>query len=153
MFLTLRKVLYLLLSIGSVGGALLAAAGLFTTLGLFIVAVWTGEWAAAGTVFMMMLMFAAGVAGPVWILITVLALPDPPHPTRRALTGLLLASILAAGGVLTDMLFPEVGEYSGSKTPIILFLMPMLVGCALIAELWVPVWRDRRRGEEGSAST
>jgi hypothetical protein len=81
----------------------------------------------------------------VWILLTVLRLPDPSDRERRVLTCLLGASILAAGSVGFPMLVDAAEDAVGIATPITLFLMPMLVGLALLAELWTPILRTRGR--------
>lgn len=147
MFLKLRKGLYLLLGLGSVGGAVFALAGLLTSLFLFVAGLTHGEWAGAATGLGLTLMCAAGATGPVWILMTVILLPNPSPKERRLLSGLLSAAIVAAGAVAAAMLLPGDGDAVGIETPLVLFLLPMLVGLALLIELWLPVWRVRLRGE------
>ncbi|TDU31826.1 hypothetical protein DFR24_1208 [Panacagrimonas perspica] len=145
MFLRLRKGLYLLLAVGSVGGAILAFFGLLTSLVVLAAGLSKGEWADAALGLLMVLVCSAGVTGPVWILLAVVLLPNPSPKERRLLTGLLSAAVLAAGVVAIPMLM-DVGEGSvGIGTPVVLFVLPMLVGVALLTELWLPVWRSRRR--------
>jgi len=145
MFLKLRKGLYVLLAIGSVGGAVLAFLGLFTSLAVFVAGLSQGEWAGAALGLLMVLACVAGVTGPVWILLAVVLLPNPSQKERRLLTALLGAAILAAGVVGIPMLIDIGEDRTGVETPIVLFVLPMLVGFALLLELWLPVWRSRRR--------
>lgn len=145
MFLRLRKSLYLLLGVGSVGGAFLAFFGLFTSLLVLVAGVSQGEWAGAAQGLLMVLACVSGVTGPVWIVLAVVLLPNPSPKERRLLTALLSASILAAGAVAIVMLMETGEDRTGIETPLVLFVLPMLVGFALLAELWVPVWRSRGR--------
>jgi len=43
------------------------------------------------------------------------------------------------------MFFDVADESMGIATPITLFLLPMLVGLALLAEMWIPLMRTRQR--------
>lgn len=149
LFLRLRKGLYLLLAIGSIGGALLAVIGLSITLTLLVAGIAKGDLSAAALGLLMTLACVVGATGPLWILLAVIALPGPPPKQRRFLSLMLAIACLAAGTVGFGMLMLGVrdGDYTGFETPVILFLLPMLAGLALLAELWLPVWRARRRGE------
>jgi hypothetical protein len=144
MFLRLRKVIYVLLSIGSIGGAFLALMGMLVALGVFASGIAGGSWSGIGIGLLMILACAAGATGPAWVLLTVVLLPAPSPRERRVLTALLAASILAAGGVSISMLTYDGAAPRDPSLPIVTMVVPMLVGCALVVELWLPVWRARR---------
>jgi hypothetical protein len=144
MFLKVRKALYLLLSIGGIGGAFLAAMGLFVAITLFAAGISAGSLTSTALGVLMILICVAGATSPVWVLITIVTLPDLSTRERRVLTVLLGAAILAAGGTAGTWMGTLDENLEGIGTPIVTMVMPMLVGCALVVELWLPVWRARR---------
>jgi hypothetical protein len=148
MFLKLRKAIYLLLSVGSVGGAFLALLGLLIALPALYAGIASGSLHHTALGLLMVLACLAGATGPVWIVLTVIQLPDPPARERRLLSVLLLCAILAAGVVSASMLTGTLALNASIGLPIVAFVVPSLVGCALLAELWLPVWRARRRAPD-----